>query len=88
MFPFFQSLGISPDCHDFKYRGDCLGNSISQFPQDSVMNLVRSHRLLYVQVPQMVMNLIFFYSGKRFGPLVPILQSIHSRGVGRELAKD
>ena len=54
----------------------CCGNDISQFPQDSGMHLIRSNRLMHVQVPQVVMNLIFCYSGKGFAPLDPILPSI------------
>jgi len=50
------------------------------------MHLVRSHRLMYVQVPQLVPNLIFPYSGRGFSPLVPILQSIDSGGARREVA--
>lgn len=43
---------------------------------------------MYVQVPQMVTNLVFSYSGKDFAPPVPALRSIHSRGVGREVASE
>ncbi|KAK4818982.1 LOW QUALITY PROTEIN: hypothetical protein QYF61_022649 [Mycteria americana] len=41
-----------------------------------------SHQVpyLYVQVPQVVVNLIFSYSGRDFAPPVPILWSIYSRG--------
>jgi len=39
---------------------------------------------MYVQIPRVVMNLVFPYSGK--GPLVPILQSISWGGVRREVA--
>jgi len=48
------------------------------------MHLVRSHKLMYVDVPQVVTNLIFLYSGKGFTPLVPILQSINSGEIRRE----
>ncbi|KAK4829843.1 hypothetical protein QYF61_006853 [Mycteria americana] len=34
---------------------------------------------MYVQVPQVVPNLIFSYSGRDSAPPVPVLQSIHSR---------
>ncbi|KAK4815922.1 LOW QUALITY PROTEIN: hypothetical protein QYF61_010179 [Mycteria americana] len=44
------------------------------------MHLIRSHRLKYVQVPQVVTNLIFPYSGRVFMPLVPKMLSIDSRG--------
>jgi len=53
---------------------------------DSGMNLVRSHRLMHVQIPQVVMNLIFSYSGRDFAPSIPILWFRHLRGVGREVA--
>jgi len=46
---------------------------------------IRSHRLMYVQVPHVVTNTIFSYSGRDFAPPVPILWSIHLRGVGREV---
>ena len=52
----------------FKCHGEWLGNNISQFPQDSVVHLVRSPRLMYVQVPLVVTNLIFPYSGRGFTP--------------------
>ena len=63
-------------------------NDISQFPQDPGMHLVRSHRLLNVQVPQVVSNLVFCYSGSGFAPLVPILQSIDSGKARREVASE
>jgi len=50
------------------------------------MHLLRCHRLIYVQVPQVVTNLIFSYSGRDFAPPLPILRSINSSGVGREVA--
>jgi len=50
------------------------------------MHRIRSHRLLYAQVPQVVLNLVFRYSGKGFAPLVPILQCINLGGARREVA--
>jgi len=47
----------------------------------SGMHLVRSHRLTYVQVPQVVTHLIFSDGGRDFAPPAPVLWSIHSRGV-------
>ena len=88
MFPFFQSLGTAPDCHDFSNIVEWLGNYISQFPQGSGMHLVRSHRLMHAQVPQVLTNRIFSSSGKDFAPPVPVLRSIRSRGVGREAASE
>jgi len=61
---------------------------VSEFPQGSGMHLVRSYRLLYVLVPQVATNLIFPYSGRVFTPLTPILQSIDSGGVRREVASE
>jgi len=58
MFPFFQSPGSSPDCHDLSNSVERPDNYISQFPQDSRMHLIRSHRLMYVQVPQVVNQLL------------------------------
>jgi len=69
-------------------HGEWLGNYISQFPQDSGMHLLKSHTLMYVQVPQVVLNLVFCYSGKGFTPLVPILQSINCGGARREAASE
>jgi len=43
---------------------------------------------MYIQVPQVVTNLIFPYRGRDFGPPVPVLQSVHLRGVGREVARE
>jgi len=43
---------------------------------------------MYVQVPQVVMNPVFSYSGRAFAPLVPIWWSINSAGVGREVASE
>lgn len=45
-------------------------------------------RRIYVQIPQMDPNLIFSCNRKDFGPLVPILQSINSGGVEREIASE
>ena len=36
----------------------------------------------------MVTNLVFPYSGRGFTPLVPVLESIYSRGVGRDIASE
>lgn len=38
------------------------------------------------QVPQGFWNLLFFYGGKDFAPLVPISLSIPGRGVGIEVS--
>jgi len=60
-----------------------LDNYMNQFPQDSGMHLIRSHRLMYIQVPQVVPKLDFPCSGRGFAPLVSILQSINQGGARR-----
>ncbi|KAK4832075.1 hypothetical protein QYF61_020631, partial [Mycteria americana] len=45
----------------------------------SLSNLERRTLLMYVQVPQVVTNLIFPYNGRDFAPPVPVLLSIHLR---------
>jgi len=52
------------------------------------MHLVRSHRLLYVHVPQVVLNLVFWYIVRDFAPLEPILQFISWGGARREAASE
>ena len=41
-----------------------LSDYINQFPQDSGMNLIDTHRLMDVQVAQVAVDVIFAYSGK------------------------
>jgi len=43
---------------------------------------------MYVQVPQVVTNLVFPFSEKGFAPLDPILQSINWGGSRREVASE
>jgi len=43
---------------------------------------------MYAQAPQVVTNLVFPYSEGDFIPLVPILQSINSGGMRREVASE
>jgi len=50
--------------------------------------LIRSHRLLCVHISAVVMNLIFSYNGRDFVPPGPVLWSVHSSGVGREVASE
>ena len=57
-----------------------LGNYMGQFPQDSGMHLSGSCRLMYIQVPQVVVNLTFMYNGRDFASPLPILLFIYSRG--------
>ena len=49
------------------------------------MHLFRSHRLKYVQVPQVVSDLIFSYDGKDFIPSGPPSSFRDLRNVGREM---
>ena len=92
MFPFFQSPGASPDCHDLSSimetgLATASANSLrTPWFYDPGMHLTRSHRLMYVRVLQAVTNLIFSYSQRDLALPVPALWSIHSRGVGREVA--
>jgi len=43
---------------------------------------------MYVQVPQVVANWLFPYSGRGFTPLVPILQSVDLGASRREVASE
>lgn len=45
-------------------------------------------RIMYIQVPQVVMKLAFICSGKHLAFPVHILLSANSRGVGREVANE
>lgn len=75
---FFQWPGTSPDHHDFS---DTIenGNYVSQFPQDSGMHVTETYRITDVQVPHMVVSLIFTYSGRDITPSVPTFSPICSR---------
>ncbi|KAJ7410588.1 hypothetical protein WISP_107387 [Willisornis vidua] len=66
----------------FKYDGEYFGNYINHFLQNSDMHLIGFQRVVYAQVLQVVVNLIYTYSGKT-DPPVPILLSIHLRSVGK-----
>ena len=51
MFPLFQSVGASPDCHDLSNVMDkWLGKLICHFPQNSWMDLIGSYGLVHLQV--------------------------------------
>ncbi|KAF4790695.1 hypothetical protein TURU_138451 [Turdus rufiventris] len=56
-----------------------LGNYMGQFPPDSRMHLSGSCRLMYIQVPQVVVNLTIMYNGRDFASPLPILLFIYSR---------
>lgn len=68
----------------FKYYGEWLGNYISQFSQNSEMHFVESCGLAYVQVPQIVSNLIFNSEGDFISQL-PALRQLGLNGIGREI---
>jgi len=57
-----------------KYVGECLGNYIHQFPQNPELHVVSSHRFVYVQAPQVVLNLIFSCKELVFLPQVLVLR--------------
>lgn len=61
-------------------------DSKEQSPQDFGMHLIRSHRCTDVQAAQVLMNLIFIYSGKDFAAQAPILLSSHPSGGETEVA--
>jgi len=52
------------------------------------MHLVRSHGLVYVQVPQVVSNLSVSYNGKDLVHPVPALRFRDLRDVGRVTASE
>lgn len=60
-----------------------LGKYIRQFLQGSGMYFITDFCAFW---SLMVMNLIFTFRGRDFAPPVPILLSIYSRSVGREVA--
>jgi len=43
---------------------------------------------MYVQVPQVMSNLIFSYSGGDLTPPVPVLQPMHLKGVQKDVASE
>lgn len=68
MLPFSQSLGILPDSHDFSNMMESALATISVSSPIPGMCVIRSHRLVAVQLHQMILNLLFAYSGKDFTP--------------------
>jgi len=52
------------------------------------MHPIRSHRLIYVQVPQVVVNVIISYRRRDFALPVSILWSTKSGEVRREVASE
>ena len=81
MFPFSQLPGTSPDCHDFS---NITEEGLATTSASSLRTLGCILSGMYVQVPQVVTNLIFTYSERVFAPPVPVLQSTDSRGVGKD----
>lgn len=70
----------------FNYHGEWLGDYISHFPHDSSMHLVRSHWLMYVWVPQVVLKLIFSYSERELTALVLAMKVWVLTDVWREIS--
>lgn len=58
MFPFSQSLGILPDSHDFLNMMESGLATISVSSTIPGMCVIRSHRLVAVQVHQVILNLL------------------------------
>lgn len=89
IFSLFHSAGTSPDCQDFT---NTMESGLTSTSANSLRSLGCTllgphwYKLMYIQVPQVVMNQIFTYCGRHFGPPAPILLSIHSRDVKTELA--
>lgn len=81
MFPFLITGNLPWLPWLFKSHQEWLGNYISQFPQDCEMCLMD---LLMFRF--MVINLIFTFNERDFAPPVSILLSIHTRGMGIEVA--
>jgi len=65
-----------------------LGDYISQLLQDSGMHLIGTNRLMDVQLPQVVMNVIVTYSRRDIAPSVPTFQTICSRAVRRAVSSE
>lgn len=85
MFPFFLWLHLTATL--FKYHEKWLVIK-SANSWDSGIHLITFDRLRYVQVLQVVPNLIFPYSRRDFVPPGIVLWTIHLRGVRREVASE
>lgn len=77
----FNHWGLHMTARIFQIK-QWFGNIICQFHYKPGMPLIRSQGLLYVQVPQVISNLIF-YSGKNFIPSIPALMFRSLRDVGK-----
>jgi len=78
----FQSLGNSPDCHDFSDIIKCgLATMLAYSLRTLGCIFIGAHRLMDVQIPQVVTNLMFTYSGRDITLPVPTFWPIHLRGV-------
>lgn len=80
LFTIFQLAGTLPDCHNFSNMQSGLATKSTSSAQESGMLLVGSQRFVYIQVPQVGMNLTFTLNGRDF------VLSIHLSGVGRVVA--
>lgn len=61
---------------------------VSQFPQNSRMYLIRTHKLMDVQVSQTVTSLIYAYRGRGIAPPVPTFWTIHWKAVWRAVVSE
>jgi len=52
------------------------------------MHLTGTHRLVDVQVPHVVMNLTFSFSGKDFASLIPSYQTKHLKAVWQAVIRE
>ena len=69
---FHQGLHLTAMTFQISLR--VVSDYISEFPQDSGMHLIRTHGPMDVQVPQVVTNLVFAYSGRIIASSVPTFQ--------------
>ena len=62
----------------FWYHAEWFCNCISQFPLEFGMHLTRSHGLVYVQIPQIVLNLVVSCDRRAFN--LPVLSWFSGSG--------
>ena len=83
----FQLFGTSPDCHDFS---NLEGSALAESSASSLRSYgcTSRHGLVHLQVPWMVSNLVFSYSGRFFILPVPALAVCNLSGVAGALAAE
>jgi len=64
------------------------GDYVSQFPQDSRMYLIDTHRTMDIHFPQVIANMGFTGSRKGIIPPVPTSQTIHLKAAWRALVSE